>query len=73
MLGELTVEILQREYDMLKETNPMNVERLKRKIILEYLRQRVTMMQQKEEIQSCQTIKYDLMVSLNYLKFINFM
>lgn len=49
MLGELTVEILQREYDMLKETNPMNVERLKRKIILEYLRQRVTMMQQKEE------------------------
>ena len=27
----------------------MNVERLKRKIILEYLRQRVTMMQQKEE------------------------
>ena len=49
MLGELTVEILQREYDMLKETNPMNVERLKRKVILEYLRQRVTMMQQKEE------------------------
>ena len=49
MLGELTVEILQREYDMLKETNPMNVERLKRKIILEYLRQRVTMMLQKEE------------------------
>lgn len=49
MLGELTVEILQREYDMLKETNPMNVERLKKKIILEYLRQRVTMMQQKEE------------------------
>ena len=49
MLGELTVEILQREYDMLKETNPMNVERLKRKIILEYLRQRFTMMQQKEE------------------------
>ena len=49
MLRELTVEILQREYDMLKETNPMNVERLKRKIILEYLRQRVTMMQQKEE------------------------
>tara|TARA_R110002020_G_scaffold55040_1_gene152948 strand:+ start:1241 stop:1435 length:195 start_codon:yes stop_codon:yes gene_type:complete len=49
MLGELTVEILQREYDMLKETNPMNVERLKKKIVLEYLRQRVTMMQQKEE------------------------
>ena len=49
MLRELTVEILQREYDMLKETNPMNVERLKRKVILEYLRQRVTMMQQKEE------------------------
>lgn len=51
MLGELyvTLRILQREYDMLKETNPMNVERLKRKIILEYLRQRVTMMQQKEE------------------------
>jgi hypothetical protein len=49
MLRELTVEILQREYDMLKETNPMNVERLKKKIILEYLRQRVTMMQQKEE------------------------
>ena len=34
---------------MLKETNPMNVERLKKKIVLEYLRQRVTMMQQKEE------------------------
>ena len=51
MLGELyvTLRILQREYDMLKETNPMNVERLKRKIILEYLRQRFTMMQQKEE------------------------
>lgn len=51
MLGELyvTLRILQREYDMLKETNPMNVERLKKKIVLEYLRQRVTMMQQKEE------------------------
>ena len=51
MLGELyvTLRILQREYDMLKETNPMNVERLKKKIVLEYLRQRGTLMQQKEE------------------------
>jgi len=49
MLRELTVEVLQREHEILKENNPVGTSRLKRKTVLEYLINRIDMLEQKEE------------------------
>ena len=45
----MLIEILKKEYDLLKENNPMNTSRLKRKTILEYLTQRIAMLEQQEK------------------------
>jgi len=49
MLRELTIEVLQREHELLKEKNPVGTLRLKRKTILEYLTQRINMLEQEAE------------------------
>jgi len=45
----MLIEILKKEYDLLKENNPMDTSRLKRKTILEYLTQRIAMLEQQEK------------------------
>lgn len=45
----MLIEILKKEYDLLKENNPMDTSRLKRKTILEYLTQRIDMLEQQEK------------------------
>ena len=49
MLRELTIEVLQREHELLKEKNPVGTLRLRRKTILEYLTQRIDMLEQQEK------------------------
>ena len=49
MLRELTIEVLQREHELLKEKNPVGTLRLKRKTVLEYLTQRINMLEQQAE------------------------
>ena len=49
MLRELIIEVLQREHELLKEKNPVGTLRLKRKTVLEYLINRIDMLEQKEE------------------------
>ena len=49
MLRELTIEVLQREHELLKEKNPVGTLRLKRKTVLEYLTQRINMLEQEAE------------------------
>ena len=49
MLRELTIEVLQREHELLKEKNPVGTLRLKRKTVLEYLTNRIDMLEQEAE------------------------
>ena len=49
MASLITVAVLKKEYDLLKENNPMDTSRLKRKTILEYLTQRIDMLEQQEK------------------------
>ena len=46
MLRELIIEVLQREHELLKEKNPVGTLRLKRKTVLEYLTNRINMLEQ---------------------------
>jgi len=46
MLRELIIEVLQREHELLKEKNPVGTLRLKRKTVLEYLTNRIDMLEQ---------------------------
>tara|TARA_R100000306_G_scaffold18367_1_gene22816 strand:+ start:33 stop:227 length:195 start_codon:yes stop_codon:yes gene_type:complete len=49
MLRELIIEVLQREHELLKEKNPVGTLRLKRKTVLEYLTNRIDMLEQQAE------------------------
>lgn len=46
MASLITITVLKKEYDLLKEDNPLGVLRLKRKTVLEYLTQRISMLEQ---------------------------
>jgi|TARA_R110000744_G_scaffold296260_1_gene406166 hypothetical protein len=46
MVSMVTITILKKEYDLLKEDNPLDILRLKRKTVLEYLTQRISMLEE---------------------------
>ena len=46
---ELIILSLKKEYEIIKENNPVDTPRLKRKIVLEYLTQRIAMLEKESE------------------------
>ena len=46
---ELIMISLKKEYEIIKENNPVGMPRLKRKIVLEYLTQRIAMLEKESE------------------------
>ena len=49
MASLITITVLKKEYDLLKEDNPLGVLRLKRKTVLEYLKLRIDMLKREEK------------------------
>ena len=60
MASLLTITALKKEYVLLIENNPMDTPRLKRKIVLEYLKLRIDMLEREEkELSKAKEVLYE--------------
>ena len=60
MASLITITVLKKEYDLLKEDNPLGVLRLKRKTVLEYLTQRISLLEQEViEVSKAKEVLYE--------------
>jgi hypothetical protein len=60
MTSLTTITALKKEYVLLIENNPMDTPRLKRKIVLEYLKLRIDMLEREEkELSKAKEVLYE--------------